>query len=156
MSVVAREDPFSDTPSSMDRASVSSRTSGVVCDSWWRTLRKRDICEMHHQSMRSLFVTGRQHTKNAAPRQGVQTIHILYSMGKINHPMCKLGTHRERKRYSSENGITQLDRRQMSESAKIDTLGVGSSGQECIWHVIEPATIEDCACHRLELRYQGR
>lgn len=42
----------------------------------------------------------------------------------------------------------------MSQSAEIDTLGVGRSCQERSRHVIEPVAIEDCASHRLELRYQ--
>ena len=60
-------------------------------------------------SINGVAVVARPHTKNAAPRQGVQTIHILYGLGQIRLSKCKLGTHRKRKRYGCEHIITQLD-----------------------------------------------
>lgn len=61
-------------------------------------------------SINGVSVVARPHTKNAAPRQGVQTIQILYGLGQIRLSKCKLGTHRKRERYGCEHLITQLDR----------------------------------------------
>lgn len=40
-------------------------------------------------SINGVSVVARPRTKNAAPRQGVQTIHILYGLGEINLSKCK-------------------------------------------------------------------